>query len=313
MSPEPGRTESARQTRGGVERIVLVDGPSRVEVVPSLGNACVGFRVNGWRVLDEPPDDAALVTQTSRYGIPILYPWPNRVADGRFRFRGRQIAVPTPKPPHANHGFVRDLAWSLVDHGTDPDGAWVRSRVAVTWPAFPSTLEVVHRLRGTVLRIEATATCTGSEPIPTGFGLHPYFAVPEANRGACTVQVPASSGWELDRYLPTGRVVPRTELRSPRPLGTDAWDDVFTGLDQPFAATLHDPVTGRSVVVRSDPGFREHVVYAPPDRPVVCLEPYTCPTDAFNLEARGLPAGVVVLGPGERWSGTVEIEAHTAV
>ena len=291
-----------------VERVVLRGDGTEVALIPALGNVCVAFRVRGWSVLSEPPDDEALRASPSRYGVPILWPWPNRVAGGRFAFRGQTYAVPT-KGEHANHGFVRDRRWDVVAQGTDADGAFVRSRVTVDHPAFPGRLEVEHRLTGNVLRISAVAENVGSVQMPMGFGLHPYFAVPPETRGRCTVQVPADAVWELDRLVPTGRIVPRTDLRTPKPLGDDAYDDVFTQLDRPFAATLHDPVAGRSVVVRSDGAFREHVVYAPPDRAVVCLEPYTCPTDAFNLEARGVPAGVVVLEPGERWQGVVWIEA----
>ena len=42
------------------------------------------------------------------------------------------------------------------------------------------------------------------------------------------------------------------------------------------------------VTVRSDAAFREHVIFAPRHSEVVCLEPYTCTTDAFNLAGNGL-------------------------
>ena len=49
------------------------------------------------------------------------------------------------------------------------------------------------------------------------------------------------------------------------------------------------------------------VVYAPPTRPTICFEPYTCPTDALNLAAGGLDVGLIVLAPGERWSDWIEL------
>ena len=59
------------------------------------------------------------------------------------------------------------------------------------------------------------------------------------------------------------------------------------------------------MVMESDAQFRELVVYTPPGRDAICFEPYTCPTDAINLEARGIPAGVIVLAPDEIFAGTV--------
>jgi aldose 1-epimerase len=40
------------------------------------------------------------------------------------------------------------------------------------------------------------------------------------------------------------------------------------------------------------------VAFTPPHRLAVCLEPYTCTTDAINLEQQGVNAGWRVLKPG---------------
>ena len=41
----------------------------------------------------------------------------------------------------------------------------------------------------------------------------------------------------------------------------------------------------------SSPVFRELVVFTPEHRQAFCLEPYTCTTDAVNLQSRGLDTG----------------------
>jgi aldose 1-epimerase len=55
------------------------------------------------------------------------------------------------------------------------------------------------------------------------------------------------------------------------------------------------------------PDFRELVAFTPPHRQAVCLEPYTCTTDAINLQQAGIDAGWRVLAPGASWSGDVEL------
>ena len=65
--------------------------------------------------------------------------------------------------------------------------------------------------------------------------------------------------------------------------------------------------TGHGMVLESDAQFRELVIYTPPGRDTICFEPYTCPTDAINLEARDIPAGVIVLAPDETFSASVRI------
>jgi aldose 1-epimerase len=53
------------------------------------------------------------------------------------------------------------------------------------------------------------------------------------------------------------------------------------------------------------------VVFTPPHREAVCLEPYTCMTDAINLQQRGVEAGWRVLPPGESWTSVVELRVVT--
>ncbi len=77
------------------------------------------------------------------------------------------------------------------------------------------------------------------------------------------------------------------------PLADKQYDDVYTGLNRHgrSEAVYADPGTGVEIAVISDEAFKELVIYAPLDRDVVCLEPYTCVTDAFNLETQGIDAG----------------------
>ena len=57
--------------------------------------------------------------------------------------------------------------------------------------------------------------------------------------------------------------------------------------------------------VRRGPLSRELVVFTPKHRQAVCLEPYTCTTDAINLQQHGVDAGWLVLPPGQRWTAVV--------
>jgi aldose 1-epimerase len=68
-----------------------------------------------------------------------------------------------------------------------------------------------------------------------------------------------------------------------------------------------DPAAGLSIAMEADGVFRELVLYAPEQRPVICFEPYTCTTDAVNLEERGIDSGLNRLSPGETLKGTMRI------
>ena len=79
-------------------------------------------------------------------------------------------------------------------------------------------------------------------------------------------------------------------------------DDVLTGLEYEgdhCTCRLIDLERKSEFQLGFDRGFRELVMYTPPGRPdVISLEPYTQTTDAINLQARGVRAGLRVLRPG---------------
>jgi aldose 1-epimerase len=298
-------------------------------LVPSLGFPCIAFRVTvdggHWHALSEPPDAESFAARVGRYGVPLMYPWPNRIRDASFTFDGRAYAVPIGgRGPHAIHGLTRERAWTVDASGTDENGAFCRAQVTTgespddVWP-FQSSLSVEYRLHGRTLGIRAVAATRGSSPMPMGFGIHPWFDVPfgsASTRDAMEIRANAGAYWELDETLcTTGAVRPVSEgidLRDWSPIAGRFIDDVYTRLhfdDDWFTAEVRDPTNGRSIAVRSDAAFREHVVFAPLHSDVVCLEPYTCTTDAFNLTARGLDAGTIVLAPGQTWSGVIQIIA----
>jgi aldose 1-epimerase len=130
---------------------------------------------------------------------------------------------------------------------------------------------------------------------------------------ACVVCVPAAEYWELDGMLPTGRRLPvdaARDLRAGRRFGEVRLDDVLTGLPATSAGTtasIFDPAAGRRLELQFDPAFRHCVVYNPPHREAICLEPYTTGADPFRLAAKGIHADQQVLEPGQSWSASMRL------
>src|SRR5262245_30565633 len=63
----------------------------------------------------------------TRSGIPILFPFPNRIRAGRFSWKGRDYQLPLNDPTARNaiHGFVCQRPWRVVARGADEREAWV--------------------------------------------------------------------------------------------------------------------------------------------------------------------------------------------
>jgi aldose 1-epimerase len=295
------------EIREGVEVYSLCCGQrARAEIAPTLGNNCFVFRTRA-DVL-EPIPFADFRARPTGYGIPILFPFPNRIRDGQFSFQGARYNVNPPR-----HGFVRDKAWRVEAHGaTDAAGAWLTSSFdAALYPEeilgqfpFPFRLEVTYRLRRARLEIETSAANTGARDMPAGYGIHPYFRRPPAG----TLSVPARHRLELSDSLPTGRLLEATDaydLRRPADVNALSLDDIYTSIEADAGGlarcVLDDQESRlRTVVEFPRAQFPYVVVYTPPaPRRAVCVEPNTCPTDAFNLQARGIESNLLNLSAGE--------------
>ena len=139
-----------------------------------------------------------------------------------------------------------------------------------------------------------------------GLGMHPYFRVlfsPDSQAQNSWVTIPANQYWELNEFLPTGRIL---ETQDPELINGKRFfdlklDDIFTNLicteNGSSICSINDRTAGISLQVEADSNFRQWVVYTPPDRHVICFEPYTCPTDAVNLVAKNPAANLIILEP----------------
>jgi aldose 1-epimerase len=306
-----------------VEFITIEAQSERATIVPEAGCQCFEYRVSSLDIVAGPPSLDVWRAHPFRSGIPLLFPWPGRVANGKFSFGAREIDLPINEPArgHSIHGLTWNCAFAVtrrgpyylhcqVDSSTNPD-------LQRVWP-YRFVLEIDYEI-GNGLRVRAKVRNTGTEAMPFGFGAHPYFHAPlggVGSRAELMVEVPAArSQWPLDdKMIPTGSPIAlagKCDLRQPRRLGTESYDDAFQ-LDPARdpalpCARLINHSNQTAIEVRAEADFGQFVVYAPPDREVTALEPYTCAPDAFNLAARGVASGMRVLKAGESFETGFEI------
>lgn len=303
------------EMREGVEVFSLSEGVfASAEISPALGNNCFTFRTD--EDVLEPVSFSEFRQRPTSYGIPILFPFPNRIRDGVFMFQGETFPVSPPR-----HGFVRDKPWRVEDSGASEErGAWLVSSfdakeyqegILSQFP-FPFRLEVTYKLFERRLSMGTLVKNIGDRDMPVGFGIHPYFRKPA--HGAVTV--PADERWELSDSLPTGKLLPVEgdyDLRDGKELNGLSLDDIFTKLGSDAGGharcVLEDSDLGTQTIIEFPAAqFPNVVAYTPPaPRQAICIEPNSCPTDAFNLQERGIESNVIVLGAGEEMRFEVNI------
>jgi aldose 1-epimerase len=305
----------------------------RAEIWPALGFNCFSWQaVVAGQTLDLLYSDPNLFSdgRPTRSGIPILFPFPNRIRGGRFQWEGKDYQLPHTDTVYHNaiHGFACRRPWRVVGQGADRHAAWLTGAFrgstdardcAGLWPA-DYELRVTYRLGPNRLRVEAEVTNQDRVALPFGLGYHPYYRLPFVAGVApadCMVTVPARSFWELTNCLPGG---PRQAVDADRDMNTLRrftdlnLDDILT--DLPTQTSGPDGLIERAKLVGAPgialrlccaPDFREMVLFTPGNRQAFCVEPYTCTTDAINLQQQGIDAGWRSLPPGGRWTGAFEM------
>jgi aldose 1-epimerase len=280
------------------------------------------------RIIEAAPNWAENPGHPGRNGTPILFPFPNRIRDARFTFQGKDYTLPVNNKPNAIHGFAIDANWDVLEHGASDTGASITGRYQISkqspamlehWPA-DAILQVKYTLARGRLTLEADVTNPTAQDLPYGFGIHPYFRIPftpGGDQSRTQVILPPAKYWVLENFLPTGDIRPvdaRLDFRQGQPMKGLKLDDVLTDLpkDDMRVCRLVDLDLKAEFRLTFSSVFRELVVYTPPgDGGIISLEPYTQTTDAINLQARGVAAGLRVLGHGghEGFSITMETKS----
>lgn len=287
---------------------------------PGAGMVCCSLSHRGEEILGQRHGLAGYVGERSTMGIPLLYPWANRLAAASFEVAGRRVDVSRAQPPPKldEHGLpIHGLlgaapGWRIERHEEDGAGAVLSAAfrlvagdpLAAGFP-FPHRLVLEATVSGPVLTIATTIEADSGSPVPVAFGFHPYFALPGSPRERWLIAAPLTERLVLDgRGIPTGAREPCEEIAGP--LGDRTFDDAFRAPAPGRAFTLGD--ARRRIEVRFGPGFPFAQLYAPPGEELIAYEPMTAPTNAL------LAAGpeLTVIGPGGSWSGSFEVEVAGA-
>lgn len=302
------------EIRGGGYRAEIAAAGAGLRLLDHEGPSGRRALTETWELGSKPPLSAGLV----------LAPWPNRIRDGHFMFDGieHQLEITEPDLNNASHGFVRRRNWNLVDHTFDRVELSVDVGLHKGWP-YPLVLSIVYSVDETGLTVTHTATNKGATPSPFGLGIHPFIRVGDFPLDECSLHLAAGTRLPIDpeRMLPNAysQAVEGTDFdfRTPRPLEGVQLDTPFSALDvvDGSGRTQHELLapdgTGTALWTTREFPWIQAFIADPangkgyPDRGrALALEPMTCPPDAFNS---GID--MLILGPGETWSGVWGIRA----
>jgi aldose 1-epimerase len=287
----------------------LAAGDQEAVFLPRRGMLGASLRHRGVEILRRMEDLEAAAAKGSSAGIPLLYPWANRLAGPYYCAAAKEVVL-EPRSPllhFDDHGLPMHgvpwslLAWDLTD--VRRDGLvgrldWTREDLLAVFP-FRHRLEMAVRIGPEGLTVEMTLVASPDSPVPMSFGSHPYFGLPGLRRTQWRLKLPAMRRLLLDRKgIPTGEEEPFGGFDAQ--LGGLEFDDGFAVLeDQPsFSLTG----AGLRITLKFLGGYPYAQVFAPKGKAYIALEPMTAPTNAL-ISGRGLS----LVEPGAQFRAAIQI------
>lgn len=291
---------------------------AEARIVPDYGSNICSYSVDGIEYLHQGFTD---VGGMKFFGMPMMYPFPNRISGCRVDFNGEVYRLPDTDNGRTLHGLVSAAAFSYETPVLTDESISLTTFITLTpghplFQIFPiaNKLEITTMLENDSLTIQAKISNLDSrKELPFGFGIHPYFNALGMKKDI-RIRVPAQGYLEAVDLIPTGKVLPMEEapvdLRNLTPLAGIDLDDVWSGMTPLKPIEIRYESIGRKLTLFATDLFTHAVTYTPPTAGFFCLENQTNATDAVRLHQAGFvdAAHLLILKPGESTVGKVQIQ-----
>ena len=264
---------------------------NRITLVPGFGSCVLNIELQGQPVLDGYTSAEEMNINRWAKNV-LLFPFPNRLRDGRYEWEGNEFQFPINDGQTGNalHGFGMDkpmeVEWAKPgEREASIRCAYIYDGQLSAYP-FPFTFKADFRIANpgsveVIFRVENT----GVAPIPFGMGWHPYFQLSEAVDDVA-LQLPPCEMIGVDQVMiPTGKHYEYTTFTQLRRIGPEVLDNCFA---------LRQQEGQVDILLRGERGelhywqavgdgqFGYLQLFTPPHRRSLALEPMSCNIDAFN-------------------------------
>ncbi len=275
-------------------------------IIPAFGALITSVRLGGVEVLDGPEKPESGINPAFRGSL--LAPFANRVNHGRYSFQGKTYRLPVNEKARDNalHGFVYKQKFEVARESTGQDQILIELHSSYNGGqrGFPFPFDtrftvVLDDREGLICTLEFVNT--GNSDLPLTAGWHPYYTL-QADAGRLLLKFPEGELLETDeRMIPNGRTRKYEVFKDLAPIGERQFDNIFKFLNPGprERILLKNPDNGITIETWQETSFFNYwVVYIPPERKSVAIEPMSGNIDAFNNGD-----GLTVIRPGKSKSG----------
>jgi aldose 1-epimerase len=273
-------------------------------IIPEIGAILAELVIDGCSIITCPVfDDDYLRGKPSAF----LFPFPNRLEDGKYTFEGHEYQMPITEPARQNaiHGFVYEQSFEIKTQTESSVNLIYQYDGRREYYPFSFDFEIEYKFINNCLSVIYSAKNTGSGNMPCGFGWHPYFEFGGESIEKMTLELAATRAIQTDdRMIARGfsEVIPARTIY----LEDNSLDNGFKV--ESDAETIKTALVfgNKRIVVEQQnntvPPLNYLMIYTPNTRKSVAIEPMTC-----NINALNNGDGLTILSPNQQISGTMKI------
>ncbi len=275
-------------------------------IVPDVGACMLDLRFAGKSVLDGYTTPEELQENKWAKNV-VLYPFPNRLKQGKYEWAGKQYQFPVNDPATGNalHGLgmqapLRVENIEMTEHYAKITCIGQRAGDEEAYP-FAYTFSVAFKMKEPgYFTCEMTFVNDDQQPIPVGFGWHPYFKLAE-KVDDLELKVPACEEILIDdKMLPTGKRRAFPPFEELARIGKTNLDNCFVLKAAAGREEVRLQNGAQQLYFWQEAGegkFNYLQLFIPPGRQSIAIEPMTCNINAFNNGE-----GLIILEPGAQAS-----------
>lgn len=285
----------------------IKSGENRLGLYPEYGGS-IAYWFRGDMAVFYPVTDSRLIAQDNKMisAYPLV-PYSNRIAGGKFNFRGRDYQLKPNFEGEENtiHGNGWERPWKLelleehkatfvLHHNppTDPVDQW----------PFAYKAYITYEVSGDGLAVYMQITNKDDKIQPVGMGFHPY--IPRYNK--VELGFSAQSIWNNGSdHLPEGRMFidGRWSFDHMREVNhKEKLDNCYAGWQRILFIRWKN--IGMNLTVTASNNFDHLVIYTPTDYPYFTAEPATNMNNAINMPEIS-DRGLYLLKPNESIKGHI--------
>ena len=187
----------------------MLSGSTEVKISPERGGLLTSFNVDNTEILYLDRETFNDITKNVRGGIPLLFPNAGPLNDGLYHL--------------PQHGFARTMPWTIITHNDNSITLQLLSNEE-TMGTYPFDFELILKVEAANNKLihDLTVKNTGDKPMPTAYGTHPYFEIPQEEKQRLITNIrnfnPSEINWmgEFDKpFLNPGLIkirMPRKEI-----------------------------------------------------------------------------------------------------